>query len=290
MRTPARWIRWFADLGAADVPLVGGKNASLGEMFQRADAPGRAYPDGFAVTATAYRDAWIKLASGANCTGCSTDWTRATPTPWPSRRTGARNRLGAPLPAVEAEIRRLRVADVKSTVTDLTVAVRSSATAEDLPTASFAGQHETYLNVRGEERCWTRLPSVLRQPRSPTVRSRTASTRASTTSRSSLSVGVMQMVRSDLGVQRRDLHARHRIRLPRCRVHHGGVGAGRERGARRRRSRRVLRLQADAFARAFAACCASTLGDKQIRMVYAPGRPRASRNVRRPRPIGYASA
>jgi pyruvate,water dikinase len=81
--------------------------------------------------------------------------------------------------------------------TELSVAVRSSATAEDLPDASFAGQQETFLNVVGPRRCWR--PAAAATPRSsPTGRSPIATSTASTTNQVALSIGVQQMVRSDL--------------------------------------------------------------------------------------------
>jgi pyruvate,water dikinase len=142
MRTPARWIRWFADLGAADVP-VGGKNASLGEMHSQMNNAGVRVPNGFAVTAQAYRhvidqaDAWAPLHRAL-------DGLDAHDVDDLARRAQAARELvlGAKLPAdLEDEILAAYAALRGEYGADLTVAVRSSATAEDLPTASFAGQH-----------------------------------------------------------------------------------------------------------------------------------------------------
>ncbi|HVY68566.1 MAG TPA: phosphoenolpyruvate synthase [Verrucomicrobiae bacterium] len=151
--SPACFIKWFADLGIEDIPLVGGKNASLGEMCRELTPKGISVPDGFAITAGAYRhflqtarlDGKLRqLLEGLN-TGDIEDL----------RRRGSQTRqaiLAADLPAdLRAEIitayDELKGEDGHS----LDVAVRSSATAEDLPDASFAGQQETYLNVQGHQ-------------------------------------------------------------------------------------------------------------------------------------------
>ncbi|MFS0758372.1 phosphoenolpyruvate synthase [Noviherbaspirillum sp. 1P10PC] len=148
------FIRWFAELGVGDVPLVGGKNASLGEMFRELGAQGVRVPNGFAVTAEAYRvtleqgGAWSRLHAALDGLdpGNVDDLAR--------RAHEAREIVyGTPLPSgLATEIVDAYKALRQQYGEALTVAVRSSATAEDLPTASFAGQHETFLNVSGEAR------------------------------------------------------------------------------------------------------------------------------------------
>jgi pyruvate,water dikinase len=147
-----RYVRFFSQIGIADVPLVGGKNASLGEMYRELTAKGLLIPNGFAVTAEAYRhaldyaDAWPALKESLQ--GLNPDDVDDL------ARRAARAReivYGAGLPAeVEADIRAALAQLTEEYGAELTVAVRSSATAEDLPSASFAGQHDTYLNIRGE--------------------------------------------------------------------------------------------------------------------------------------------
>jgi pyruvate,water dikinase len=147
-----RFIRFFSEIGIADVPLVGGKNASLGEMFRELTPKGIAVPHGFAITAEAYRytldqaGAWPELRKSLDGLNPS-DVTDLA-------RRGARAReivYGAGLPAdLQTEIREALAQLTQEYGPHLTVAVRSSATAEDLPDASFAGQHESYLNVGGE--------------------------------------------------------------------------------------------------------------------------------------------
>jgi pyruvate,water dikinase len=149
---PPRFIRFFSEIGIEDVPQVGGKNASLGEMFRELTPKGIAVPNGFAIVAEAYRhvldraEAWNDLRNSLEGLDASNVEDLA--------RRAARAReivYNAGLPSdLDAEIRdamsRLRT----EYGADLTVAVRSSATAEDLPSASFAGQHESYLNVGGD--------------------------------------------------------------------------------------------------------------------------------------------
>lgn len=148
----ARYIRWFRDLGNDDVALVGGKNASLGELYHHLSTQGVSVPNGFAVTADAYRylldqaDAWKALHVALDGIG------QTGPAEFARRARHCREVVYAA--ALPADLRD----DICNAYTqlqdeygpELTVAVRSSATAEDLPTASFAGQHDTYLNISGE--------------------------------------------------------------------------------------------------------------------------------------------
>ena len=144
-------ILWFDQLGIEDVPLVGGKNASLGEMYSQLTPKGVNIPNGFAVTAHAYfyflektgiRDEIRKSLDGLDTTNMDDLASRG-------------ERVRQVMMAVEFP------EELKNAITEayhhlqlqygdnVDVAVRSSATAEDLPDASFAGQQETYLNVKG---------------------------------------------------------------------------------------------------------------------------------------------
>ena len=148
-----KYIRFFEEVGIADVPLVGGKNASLGEMYRELSGEGVLVPHGFAITADAYRY-MLEAAEAIERLKTALEGMDETNVADLARR-GKRAReivYGAGLPVdLAAEIhgayRRLQ----DEYGEDVSLAVRSSATAEDLPTASFAGQHETYLNIRGEE-------------------------------------------------------------------------------------------------------------------------------------------
>jgi pyruvate,water dikinase len=147
------FILFFKDISYKDVPLVGGKNASLGEMYSKLTPKGINVPDGFAVTAEAYKyfiqknhlDDKIREALKGLDTHDVLDLQR--------RGRMVRNLiLNAQMPKeLEEEIRKAYRILEDEYGKNLDVAVRSSATAEDLPDASFAGQQETYLNVRGED-------------------------------------------------------------------------------------------------------------------------------------------
>ncbi len=147
------WVRWFDQLGMEDVPLVGGKNASLGEMVRNLVPKGVNLPNGFAVTAGAYHylldQAGIRDRIRQALTGVNTyDMEDLA-----SRGKKIREMiLSAPLPPdLEQEIKTAYDALCRQYGPDTDVAVRSSATAEDLPDASFAGQQETYLNIQGHD-------------------------------------------------------------------------------------------------------------------------------------------
>ena len=147
------FVLWFDELGIEDVPLVGGKNASLGEMYRNLVPKGVPIPNGFAVTAHAYRH--LLEASGAMDTirtimeGLDThDMDNLTERG--SRIRALIRNFEIPEDLQNAIIGAYR--ELEQTYgSNVDVAVRSSATAEDLPDASFAGQQETYLNIRGAE-------------------------------------------------------------------------------------------------------------------------------------------
>jgi pyruvate, water dikinase len=146
----ADYVLWFDQVGMADVERVGGKNASLGEMISHLSSTGVTVPGGFATTADAYREflSYEGLAERINdvLDGLNVDDVRLL------AETGAAIRgwiLDAPLPpALESAIRDAFVR-LQQDNERIAVAVRSSATAEDLPDASFAGQQETHLNIVG---------------------------------------------------------------------------------------------------------------------------------------------
>lgn len=148
-----QFIQWFETLTLNDVPVVGGKNASLGEMIGHLKPKGIQVPDGFATTADAY---WDFLRHNQLTNQIQTlledyhNKKRSLP------ETGQAIRqlfLDAEMPAsfVQAIGEAYRELGKRYSVDNVDVAVRSSATAEDLPHASFAGQHESYLNIRGQD-------------------------------------------------------------------------------------------------------------------------------------------
>jgi len=148
-----QYIRWMKDLTNEDVPQVGGKNASLGEMIRQLEREGVNVPGGFATTAAAYRKLLEANRMEPEIRGHVRELAgQADALP----RVGKAIRrlfLKAKMPAeIEQAIRAAyRELCAREDQQEMDVAVRSSATAEDLPEASFAGQQETFLNITGEE-------------------------------------------------------------------------------------------------------------------------------------------
>jgi len=146
------YIRWFSEIGIGDVPLVGGKNASLGEMYQNLTAEGVRVPNGFAVTAEAYsyvlehNKAWQPLHAALD--GLDPD----NISDLQARGEKARAIVyGCELPDdLKAEILQGYARLKREYGENISLAVRSSATAEDSPEASFAGQNDTYLNIASD--------------------------------------------------------------------------------------------------------------------------------------------
>ncbi len=195
-----QFIRSFDSLRLEDVPLVGGKNASFGEMIQTLGPLGVTVPDGFALTADAYK---ALLDQGDVRERLREALAQLDPNDVDSLRlcgaTCRRILVGAPMP--DELLRELESAYLdlsrKSGEEATDVAVRSSATAEDLPTASFAGQQETYLNVHGIEA----LVEACRRCFASLFTDRAISYRAERGfehEKVYLSIGVQKMIRSDL--------------------------------------------------------------------------------------------
>ncbi len=192
------YVLAFAEIGIDDVPSVGGKNASLGEMVRSLGSQGVRVPDGFAVTAEAWRT--FVRHNGLEATFADALAGLDLADVADLQRRGQRIReavLAAQIPPAIAT----PVLDAYTRLGDgraIDVAVRSSATAEDLPDASFAGQQETYLNVRGGPA----LLQTLQRCYASLFTDRAISYRAQhgyTSLEVALSVGVQRMVRSDVG-------------------------------------------------------------------------------------------
>jgi pyruvate,water dikinase len=143
-------VIWFEQLGKHDVETVGGKNASLGEMISNLGGAGVSVPDGFATTASAYRE--FLEQSGLNERIYKALDALDVNNVVALADTGRQIRewiMETSFPAALDRAIRDAYATLQGSYPDIAVAVRSSATAEDLPDASFAGQQETFLNVRG---------------------------------------------------------------------------------------------------------------------------------------------
>ena len=188
-----KWVRTFSEIGIDDVALVGGKNASLGEMYSTLGEAGVPVPDGFALTAAAYwhhlRENRIEEAVAERMRGVNKDDVADL-----QRRCKEARELilGVPLPSgLEAEL-----AQALRDLGEGSVAVRSSATAEALPHASFAGQQESYLHVEGLEG----LKEAVRRCMASLFTTRAVSYREDMKfdhMKVGLSVGVQKMVLSD---------------------------------------------------------------------------------------------
>lgn len=150
------YIIWFEHLGMSDVDRVGGKNASLGEMISNLANAGVTVPGGFATTSHAYREflATDGLKDKIDETLDALDVNDVNEL----ARVGAKIRqwvIDTPFPAVLDNVLAEAYAQLQNGNPKMAVAVRSSATAEDLPDASFAGQQETFLNVVGLDKTRT---------------------------------------------------------------------------------------------------------------------------------------
>src|SRR5215216_7773271 len=193
-----RNVRWFAELGLGDVEQVGGKNSSLGEMVSQLSELGIRVPNGFATTADAYRrfigDTGLADRINQRLGDLDTDDVQRLADVGQEIRAAV---VAQPFPA-DLD------ADIRAAYTELSgddessFAVRSSATAEDLPDASFAGQQETFLNVRGIDQILTAIREVfasLYNDRAIAYRVHHRYEHSAV----ALSAGVQRMVRSDLG-------------------------------------------------------------------------------------------
>lgn len=193
------FVVWFKQLGINDISIVGGKNASLGEMISNLSELGVNVPDGFATTADAYRHFLAqdnldkKIAD--RLTALDTNDVVAL------MKAGSEIRqwiVDTPLPDELLKAITLAWNKLQSDDKNLSVAVRSSATAEDLPDASFAGQQETYLNVSGLDNVLTAVKHVfasLYNDRAISYRTRLDFAHHNV----AISAGVQRMVRSDIG-------------------------------------------------------------------------------------------
>ncbi|GAA5520217.1 phosphoenolpyruvate synthase [Aliifodinibius salicampi] len=192
------YILWFEEVGIDDVGLVGGKNASLGEMIKHLKPLGINVPNGFATTAEAY---WAFMKENNLNAPISEEISRYQKGEISLKETGLSirqmiNKGVFPIPLAEKIRSAYSELSEKYDVKDVDVAVRSSATAEDLPNASFAGQQETYLNIRGGDE----LVGVCKKCFASLFTDRAISYREEKGfdhMKVALSIGVQKMVRAD---------------------------------------------------------------------------------------------
>lgn len=268
------YICWFNELSINDIPLVGGKNASLGEMYRELAGEGVMVPNGFAITAEAYRymldraGAWPRLHEFLDQIDVDDVEDLAR------RAQQARDLVyAAPLPAdLQQQILEAFGQLQQQYSEDLTVAVRSSATAEDLPTASFAGQQDTYLNIRGGQalldackRCFASLFT----DRAIHYRLDQGFDHF----KIGLSIGVMKMVRSDLAASGVMFSLDTESGFNDAVFITGAYGLG-ENVVQGAVDPDEFYVHKPTFARGYRAVLRRTLGAKKIKMVYSDGRTR----------------
>jgi len=274
------YIRWFNELTINDIPLVGGKNASLGEMYRELAGQGVMVPNGFAVTAEAYRymldqaGAWERLHQLLDEVDADDVGELA------KRAQQARDLVySAPLPAdLQQQILDAFAQLQQQYREDLTVAVRSSATAEDLPTASFAGQQDTYLNIRGGQalldackRCFASLFT----DRAIHYRLDQGFDHF----KIGLSIGVMKMVRSDLAASGVMFSLDTESGFDDAVFITGAYGLG-ENVVQGAVDPDEFYVHKPTFAQGYRSVLRRTLGAKKIKMIYSDGRTREPiRNV-----------
>ncbi|TFG75456.1 MAG: phosphoenolpyruvate synthase [Thermodesulfobacteriales bacterium] len=283
MKENPKYIRWFNEVRIEDVPIVGGKNASLGEMYRELAPKGVKIPNGFAISADAYwhvlnscgiKDKLEELMRGLD---------KSNVIDLSERGKLARELiLSAGIPEdlwEEIKLAYDKLSEQYGPRPD--VAVRSSATAEDLPTASFAGQQETYLNISG----YSTLKEACSKCFASLFTDRAISYRIDNNFdhfQVALSIGVQKMVRADLATSGviftldTETGFRDVILITAC----YGLGENIVQGTVNPDEYYVFK---PTFRKGHKAIIRKNLGQKQIKMVYGPGESKAlTRNVEVP--------
>ncbi len=269
-----QYLRWFNQLSIQDIPLVGGKNASLGEMYRALAGEGIRVPNGFAVTAEAYRYVLDQAGAWPRLHQLLANIDADDVADLASRAQQARDLVyAAPLPAdLQAEINAAFSELQREYDADLTVAVRRSATAEDLPNASFAGQQDTYLHIRGGQslldackRCFASLFT----DRAIHYRIDQGFDHFKV----ALSIGVMKMVRSDLAASGVMFSLDTETGFKDAVFITGAYGLG-ENVVQGAVDPDEFYVHKPTFAQGYRAVLRRNLGAKKIKMVYSDGRTR----------------
>ena len=272
----SRYIRWFRELGMKDVPLVGGKTASLGELYNALVPQGLRVPNGFAITSQAYRDAIDQMDTRERLVRLLEGADKCSVADLAARARSARDLIYRATGTKEI---RQQVADAyrgleKEFGRNVAVAVRSSATSEDLPNASFAGQHDSFINVRGEvalfEACRRCFASLFTH-RAIVYRSQNGFDHMKV----ALSVAVMKMVRADRAASGVIFTLDTESGFSDVVLITGSYGLG-ENIVQGRVDPDEFYVHKPTFQAGHRTVLRHTLGEKQIKMIFAPGKSAAT--------------
>jgi pyruvate, water dikinase len=274
MSEPKNYIRWFNELSIEDIALVGGKNASLGEMYCELVPQGINIPNGFAVTTEGYHylldeaNAWMALHQTLD------DLDPDNVADLAKRARKAREIIyAAPIPMpLQAQILAAYSQLQDQYGDSLSLAVRSSATAEDLPTASFAGQQDTFLNIRGEQA----LLEACKHCFASLFTDRAIHYRVDQGFdhfKLGLSIGIMKMVRSDLKASGVMFSLDTESGFTDVVFITGSYGLG-ENVVQGAVDPDEFYVHKPTFEQGFRSVLKRTLGAKKIKMVYSEGRTR----------------
>jgi pyruvate, water dikinase len=273
------YTRWFKDIRLKDVPLVGGKTASLGELYTALTGKGIKVPNGFAITAQAYREALTEAGLWETLHHLLDGLDKRNIRMLTSVATKARKLVykATDTPRIRDEIAAAYRQLEQEYGANVAVAVRSSATAEDLPTASFAGQHESFLNIRGAEN----VIQACRRCFASIFTDRAISYRIDKNFdhfKVALSVGVMKMVRSDLAASGVIFTLDTETGFRDVVLVTGAYGLG-ENIVQGKINPDEFYVHKPTLRQGYRAVLSRSLGQKQLRMVYAGGANTTTRNV-----------
>ncbi len=280
-----RFILWFDEIGIEDVPLVGGKNASLGEMYRELTSKGVKIPNGFAITAYAYQYLLTKAKIKDDIKRILKDLDVSNLKNLYDHGRRVREVISHaefPPELREEIVTAYRRLSKENGVKNVDTAVRSSATAEDLADASFAGQQETFLNVHGEDQliqsCKACFASLFTN-RAISYRHE----KKFDDFKVSLSIGVQKMVRSDLAASGVMFSIDTESGFKDAVMINASYGLG-ENVVQGAVTPDEYYVHKPTLRQGFKPIVGKHVGSKEIKMIYAPGGVRPVKNVPVPQP------